>query len=464
MKFCLTLVATVLLGAISLEAHAQQPWLSDRKYGEGAGIRVGNLEVHPGLSAEAGYDSNYFLRAPSEDPLAVYRFRITPSLSVATLGTQRREGSTTPTQLTFRASTYAAFNQLVAADSKHSDEVHDQSNVDAGADLALTLFPTGRFGVDAYGNFVRTVQPSNATDVENAFNRDSFRAGAGVTWRPGGGLFDWRLGYEFIYNYFEKDNFSELNNYQNTVSMRGRWRFLPRTALLYDGSYTWITYPNSGSNTPVGVQNDGQILRSRIGINGLITTRLSALFMIGWEGTFYDANRPGPNGTPAPQQFDSVSGQAELKYYISGGQESLNAGSAPVGLSFVALGATRDAANSYLGNFYQRDRVYASATYLLGGRFVATLNGGFSNIEFPTSYFADGSTRQNSFSEQRVDASLFTEYRLSSIFGLNATVNYDQNITDVSVPTDSVNPNNPATRDALRFRRWQLFVGARLFW
>jgi len=70
MKFCLTLAATVLLGAISLEVHAQaqQPWLADRKYGEGIGVRVGNLELHPGIAGEVGYDSNYFLRAPSENP------------------------------------------------------------------------------------------------------------------------------------------------------------------------------------------------------------------------------------------------------------------------------------------------------------------------------------------------------------------------------------------------------------
>src|SRR5258708_2429517 len=85
MKFCLTLAATVLLGAISLEAHAQQPWLSDRSSGEGIGIRVGNLELHPGIAGELGYDSNYFLRAPSEDPLAAYVLRVTPSISLSTL-------------------------------------------------------------------------------------------------------------------------------------------------------------------------------------------------------------------------------------------------------------------------------------------------------------------------------------------------------------------------------------------
>ena len=121
--------------------------------------------------------------------------------------------------------------------------------MDVGSDILLNFLPTGRVGADTYLNFIRQGQPSNNPDTENAFDRDSVRAGAGVTWRPGGGLFDWRLGYEFLYNYFEKSNFSYLNNFQNQVNMRGRWRFLPRTALLYDGSYTWVNYPNPQRKT-----------------------------------------------------------------------------------------------------------------------------------------------------------------------------------------------------------------------
>src|SRR5271154_1087685 len=92
MKFRLTLAATLLLGALPLKAHAQmQPWLGGRRYGEGIGVRVGNLELHPGISGEAGYDSNYFLRAPEESPIAAYRLRVTPSISLETLGAQRAE-------------------------------------------------------------------------------------------------------------------------------------------------------------------------------------------------------------------------------------------------------------------------------------------------------------------------------------------------------------------------------------
>ena len=421
------------------------------------GVKVGNLELHPGIAAEVGYDSNYFLRAPSEDPLAAYRLRVTPSISLATLGPQRREGSGphAAQSAIFRGGAYVSYNELIAADSAHSSEFNDQRHVDLGADLALTLLPQAQIGPDAYVNFIRTVQPSNDTDTENAFNRDGLRFGAGATWRPGGGLFQWRLGYEGLYNYFEKANFRYLNNIQHQANMRGNWRFLPRTALLYDGSYTWIDYANNSTT-----ERDGAVVRSRIGMNGLITDRWSLLAMVGWAGTFYNAK-----AGEAPQQFDSITGQLELKWFISGGgTDTLNSASAPVGLSYASIGYTRDVANSYLGNFYQRDRGYVGISYLLGGVFVAGLNAGIANLKFPETFFADGNRQSDPFNEQRVDVNLFAEYRLSNSFGLNTTVNYDQNITGVVIPSSIADRDaTPERGDALKFSRWQVFIGARYF-
>jgi hypothetical protein len=453
MKFRLTLAATLLLGALPLKAHAQaQPWLNDRRFGEGPGVRVGNLELHPGIAGEVGYDSNYFLRAPQEPPvLAAYRLRITPSISLSTLGPQRQQGMSPagPAVLQFRGGAYVSYNELIAADSKYSSEMSDQRHVDAGANLGLTLFPVGRVGVDSYANFVRVVQPSNDyTNVDNAFNRDTVQAGAGLTWRPGGGLFDWRLGYEFGYNFFEKDAFKPLNNYSNTINMRGRWRFLPRTAVIYDGGYTWFTYPSHAQ------ESDGAIVRSSIGLNGLVTNRLALLGMVGWAGTFYDTRANEP-----PQQFDSIVGRAEVKWFIAG-QGTTDATSAPVGLSWVAVGYTRDVQNSYLGSVYRQDRGYANLSYLLGGAFVLSLSAGIANIAFPATNFADSTVERNaSFSEQRFDSQLFGEYRLSSTFGLNATINYLQNFTNKAIPAI---PNDPAP-DYLKFQQWQAFLGVRWF-
>ena len=46
----------------SLPVGAQE-WLKDRKVGEGPGYQAGDFEIHPGLGAEIGYESNYLGRS-----------------------------------------------------------------------------------------------------------------------------------------------------------------------------------------------------------------------------------------------------------------------------------------------------------------------------------------------------------------------------------------------------------------
>ena len=124
---------------------------------------------------------------------------------------------------------------------------------------------------------------------------------------------------------------------------------------------------------------------------------------------------------------------------------------------------TRDVSNSYLGNFYQRDRGYVGLSYLLGGVFVTSLTAGIANLSFPTSNVPGATEPVTAFSEQRVDAKLFGEYRLSNTFGLNATVNYDQNITGVVIPSTLQEKTSGVGGDHLDFSRWQIFLGARYF-
>src|SRR5687768_7246022 len=116
----------VLSAAVFCSAHAvaqSQPWLGDRRFGGGIGVRAGNFELHPGIAGEVGYDSNFYqssgrvtpagqtvlvppefqATAPgggalggvgffNEPSVGVLRFRVTPSLSLKTLGPQRTEG------------------------------------------------------------------------------------------------------------------------------------------------------------------------------------------------------------------------------------------------------------------------------------------------------------------------------------------------------------------------------------
>jgi hypothetical protein len=448
MNVRLTLAASLSVLLVAGVASAAQPWLEDRRYGEGIGIRAGRFELHPGIAAEFGYDSNFFQRADSGErpPVDAWRLRITPSLTLSTV-TERRRGSeavgATP-MLNLSANLFGSYSEIFGS----SPDLDNQRRFDLGAGVKADIAPQRPFGADVYADFVRNGEPSNAPGTDQSFDRDQARGGAGVTWRPGGGLFDWRLGYEAAYSYFEDRPYTNLENLQHSVSTRGRWRILPRSGFLYDARYTFIRYQRQ--NTPLP---NGDDLQMRLGFSGLVTNRIAFLVLAGWNASFYEA-QPGER----PQNYDGYVGQAELKYFVMAASDGDSAG---VGLSSITLGFTRDLQNSYLGSFYTRDRVYASFDYFLGGMFVANLQGGWSLYEFPRV-----NTQNASFSQQHVDGRLFLEYRLSDTVGLNGTVLYDRAIGKGPNP-DGVLVGTAAGQplyDNLEYQRIQAMIGLRLFW
>lgn len=450
----LSLISATVFGVLApAVAFAQaRPWVSDRAYGEGMGYRTGDLELHPGVAGEVGYDSNYFQRSGDDTRVdspveSALRFRLTPSLTLSTLSPQRKTGDTgaaaAPT-MTFRAGVSASYNELVGLGG--DTDFSKQRNVEGGANFLFDILPQRPFGADISGDYMRMVQPSNDAATVFAWNRDTIRVGAGVTWRPGGGLFDWRVGYDLLYNYFEQDSYQNLNNASHTVSSRGRWKFLPRTAAIFDAKSSWQLY--SSAATP---QNDGQAVTARMGVNGLVTNHFAVLALAGWGATYY-------RGT-ALENFDSVIGQAEVKWYILP-QPKLQADGATVGLSSIAVGYLRDFTNSYLADYYQRDRGYANMSYFIGGRFLVDLQAGYSRITHPP--FVREGDRVESKHENRIDAQLFTEYRLNDSFGINATLRYDGSVTRAELQSTPTDGSDPVT-DNLAFNRFAAWLGVRWF-
>jgi hypothetical protein len=436
-----------------------RPWISDRAIGEGMGIRTGDFELHPGVAGELGYDSNYFQRAGTtprppylyDSPvLAAYRLRITPSLTLSTIGPQRRAqdaaGAAKP-QFTFRSSLFASYNELFSAGNSY--DFSSQRHVDGGANLAFEVLPQNTIGFDGGGSFLRAVSPSNDAAISNSWNRDIVGVGAGATWRPGGGMFDWRLGYDLRYTYFEADSFRSQSNFNHTVGTRGRFKFLPRTALIFDGSSQFIRFTNVGA-----LRNSGDIVQARVGVNGLVTNRFSLLALFGWAATFFE-----PTAQPVISNYNSVVGQAELNWYLLP-QPKLQPGDATVGLSVIGIGYTRDVSLSYLADYYRRDRAYLKTSYFVGGRFLVDLQGGYSRITHPPFVLRGGTFGSNG--EDRIDAQLFTEYRTSDSLGLNATIRYDASLTHVNLTF----PNTArflGYTDDLAFSRFQAWLGVRWF-
>lgn len=452
MKLCLSLAVTLVVAFIAFDASAQQPWLQDRRYGEGIGYRTGNLELHPGIAGELGYDSNYFRGAgdgsPQEEKIDALRLRVTPHLTLSTLGRQRLQtaGAAQPS-LNFDAGVYLAYNEVIFL----GDDRSNDRRLGLGANLALDILPGKPVGADVYADYLRTSEPANAAQgagegaVENSFNRDALRAGGGVAWRPGGGLFEWRFGYEIGFQLFEATAFTGFNNTRHTFNTRGRWRFLPRTALLYDAHYQLVRFYNDTD------QNNGETIRSRIGLRGLVTNQLAVLAMAGWAGSFYTAR-----GAIPARNYDDFVANGEVRWFLQP-EPALQPGSAPVGLSSIGIGYVRDFNTSYLGAFYRRDRGYIEAAYFIGGQILFSARGGLSHVSYPQSFLGSGATNP-SFSENRIDAQLFAEYRPSDTVGLNTTLQYDRNIAGNPVVLDSM-----GNQDNLKYSRYQIFLGARWF-
>jgi hypothetical protein len=438
--------------AVPAVAAAQdQVWLKDRRYTEGIGYRVGDFELHPGISGEFGYDSNFFHRGPTDEkgPVGSLRLRITPSFSVSTLSKQRLEtAGGSPPDFEFRGSVSATYNEFFPVSGPQSgrDLMSENRNVSGDLDLQLTILPNRPWSGTIYAGAARSLTPSNQGIASESFNRIMPRAGGELIWTPGRGLFDWRLGYGFSGTFFEAGSFSQLTNIQNQIQTRGRWRFLPRTALIYDARLGFISYTNPSAEGKTA----SHPLRSTIGVNGLITPSFSALAFVGWGTSFYSTPAGGSD-----QNFNSVIGQLELKWFITPNPSS-DPGAATLSLSSLSVGFTRDFFDSYIGTYFERDRGYANLSYFFGGRFLVVVDAGAGPIIYPP--IPDLTGLEQGGTNVRVDASIFGEYRFKDAFGLNATVRYGQNLGDTTI-TVAGQPQP----DELNWQQIEAYLGFRWF-
>jgi len=440
-------IASTLAFLPSLAAAQDQPWLKDRRYTEGIGIRVGDVELHPGIAGEFGYDSNYFHRAGEgdEDTVGALRLRITPSFSISTLGRQRTEVTpdAPPPDFEFRGGIAATYDEFfpVSGPEDGQEKMSEQRNVGGLLDLQLKILPQRPWSGVIDADLGRTIRPTDEGLTEASFNRINAGAGGELIWTPGGGLLDWRLGYRFRGTIFESSEFQNLTNLQHTIQTRGRWRFLPRTAAIYDASFGFLSYPDG--------DKAAHPLRAQLGVNGLVTPSFGLLAMAGWGASFY---------TPTGQNdFDSVIGQLEVKWYLTP-NPSTDPEAAGLALSSIAAGFIRDFHDSYLGTYFERDRGYLKLTYFLSGQFAVGVEGGAGAHvypDIPPSAELSGGT--SAWTELRIDASAFGEWRIKDSIGINATLRYGGNLTDkaISVPGD---PDNE-----LKWQQFEAYLGARWF-
>ncbi|MCA9582963.1 MAG: hypothetical protein KC416_14285, partial [Myxococcales bacterium] len=226
-----TFALQLVLGASVAEA---QGWLADRSRAEGPGFRLGNFELHPGLGAEVGYDSNVILSDDTNRPeRSSGILRITPHLFLSTIGPQRLEeardgGEVALPTFDLRTGLSGSLYHYLASNAGNS-------NMSADADVAATILPERPFSVTVSGNFSRTIQPfTEAGAIGNDYARDQASAGARFQLQTKGGVLKGTAGYRFGADLFEGATFRFADNFDHTITTTSAWRFLPNTALLWD--------------------------------------------------------------------------------------------------------------------------------------------------------------------------------------------------------------------------------------
>jgi hypothetical protein len=240
------------------------------------------------------------------------------------------------------------------------------------------------------------------------------------------------------------------------VYTRGRWKFRPKTAFLYDATTSFASYTDTtagqGTLTPL---HSSTPVRTRIGINGLITPRLSFLAMAGYGGSFFT-----PASDPTVKQYDSLIAQSELKYFLTALADGGAPGAVSLSQSSIAVGYTRDFQTSYLTDFYGLDRGYLKFSYFFAGRLLVTLEGGMGAIEYPQLTLPTNT--HTGFTDARVDGTVFGEYRFTNSFALNATFRYTSNISNAVIDITPA-PGAPQELFAMQWQRIEAYLGVRLF-
>jgi len=452
MRIKSALLAGLAMTAVSVTAEAQvtasgqEPaWLPDRQYREGAGILSGNFEMHPGVAADFGYDSNFMRRASDENPVGALQLRVSPSFSIATLGPQRRADGAQPS-MNFRFETGLTYHEFIpirGGTQLDRDVLRSQRNVDGFAKVNLDLQPGRVWSGRVYGGLTRSIRPTQQAIQGTNFNRLLPGAGAEVVYAPGSGLLDWRLGYEFSGTFFEKTEFSALSSFRNEVLTRGRWRFLPRTALIYDGRFAAISYPKTGFS-----KTGSHPVRTRLGATGLITPSFGALAMVGWGASFYSNDA---------QDFNSVIAQLELKWYLQPSTTTDPLRVNPL-LSAVSVGFLRDFDDSLIGTYLEKDQAFVKFNYLFGGSFLLNADLAAGAVVFPVQDNPDYG-HPAGWTDMRVDGRLFGEYRAKDWLGLDAQLDYIGYFSQTRLAF----PNANGT-DNLAYQQFSLFGGARVFW
>lgn len=431
--FRLGLLATLVFAAFGSASVAEaQAWFQDRSQTQGPGFRVGNLEIHPGLGMEFGYDSNVFRSESDANSSAI--FRVSPHVGISTLSQERRaEAGQEHSQRNVDFSAFlGAPIYLFLSDSA-------QHNVGVNADLGLTLFPEGTVSFTLANHFERSIRPFTEAGAEgNNYARDQNTASADLKFQSRGGIFAASFGYSFNFDLFESNSFTAANSLRHGLRQNASFRFLPNTALFQEFEANRTTYQN---DSVLGLYDNWR-LRTRIGLNGAITNAVSVLAAIGYGAVVGGDARLG--------ETEALLAQAELRLRPGLG-------------TTIKFGYDRALDGSAAGNWRLGNRIYGGLSLAIGGAFVIGLDADVNFASFgriPGTITLSGSDEDDR-SDILVSATLSGEYRFTNWLGVTASVGYSGDFSDFEYARLL---GTTRAVDTPKFSKFEAWLGVRVFY
>jgi hypothetical protein len=428
----LAIAATTLCSA-SVQA---QGWLADRDRAEGRGIRLGDFELHPGIGAEGGYDTNVFL-AEDDEEVDSAMLRVSPHLYLQTLSGERAEGAP-PAPVQFRAG--------ISGSLKHYFSASESTDIGMGQDAKLTLRPGRIFALELTEELQRDIDPfteaagpdvAGASAPKVSFARDQLSLGARTQLGTPGDVLRAGLGYKFGLDHFEDDAFQDNRSNSHTVGADTSWEFLPKTALLWEGSIKRNNFRHSTDELSLAemenltsVRNDSTSVKTKAALNGGLTSRVGFTLGGGYGAGFYDAG----------DDYETFIAQVELRWRP---QETI----------LWSIGYDRETMPSFQGNYVRMDRVKTGTQLMLGGVVVIA---GRVELTF-LNFGVDPEFGERD--DTHLLANLTGEYRLTDWFAITAEGSYWQNFTDFVFRTEGV----PESDDPAKYKRFEGWLGVRAF-
>ncbi len=381
-------------------------------FARGVGIKAGEGRLHPSIDLELAYDTNAGYFTGDNDPVADMILRIRPGLTLEF-----------PSEMIdLELSGKFGYDYYFGIDD---EKTTDLSTVAGDANLRLGLNPNGQIRFFIEDDFIRSGDPRYNT-LDQRYDRTDNEVRARLQWQPSGGALVFDLAYGYFFDIFDKDDSLDseaYSSYSHRLYFMGKWKFLPKTAVVLSVDMDLRRYPNDFTQGTLDGYRNVEIngLRATLGLLGQVTPTIAVSVKAGYGNTLIPSDFEVYPGVPYPgENYSSIIGQAEITYKAMGTTE-------------VRGGYLRNFQPVVIFGYFGQDQIYASLIQQIAGRFTARADVGFEWLSYGKAIIASSDNSTDTL----IYGSVGLEYHIRDWVKTGIRYHLEQRLTDREISTGS---------------------------